>query len=160
MWPCSSLIIKALSGISHTNICTLTIALYKRTDSRHHSTPDIVNNVQKKTSLYTPLFSKRQGEYISHGRLMLHTHVHLTNRMWSLHCGVRTEKDRKVETRNLTQGIHVLLFLYLVVDLNGFIENAQLRQHYATFEPKIGLDKFCCFLRWRQNYKSWSRQVW
>lgn len=48
-----------------------------------------------------------------------------------------TEKDKKVETRNLTQGIHVLLFIYLVVDLSGFIENAQLRQHYATFlNPK------------------------
>lgn len=55
-----------------------------------------------------------------------------------------TEKDKKVETRNLTQGIHVLLFIYLVVDLNGFIENAQLRQHYATFEPKIEVDKFSC----------------
>lgn len=67
-----------------------------------------------------------------------------------------TEKDREVETRNLTQGIHVLLFIYLfiylVVDLDGLIENAQLRQHYATSEPKIEQDFFFCVFMER-NYE-------
>lgn len=79
---------------------------------------------------------------------MLHTHtVTWTNRMAVALWWSQNEKDKKVETRNLTQGIHVLLFIYLVVDLIGFIENAQLRQHYATLEPKVELDRFCCVTR-------------
>lgn len=51
------------------------------------------------------------------------------------------KKDKKVETRNLTQGIYILLFNYLVVDLIGFIENAQLRQHYARLGRVHGEEK-------------------
>lgn len=73
---------------------------------------------------------------------MLHTHVHLTNRMVVALWWSQLKKDKKVETRNLTQGIYILLFNYLVVDLIGFIENAQLRQHYAILERKVELVAF------------------
>lgn len=108
----------------------------------------------KKTSLYTPLLCPKGRANIFHMAVWCCTHMFTWQvGMWSLLLWSQRKKDTKVETRNLTQGIHILLFIYLVVDLDGFIDNARLRQHYATFEPKNRIGQIWLCSRWRQTYK-------
>lgn len=53
---------------------------------------------------------------------MLHTHTRSPDKSDVVAFMVEsTEKDKKVETRNLTQGIHVLLFVYLFSGLPRWV---------------------------------------
>lgn len=171
MWPCSSVIIKALSGISHTNICTLTIALYKRTNSRHHSTPDIVNKCTKRHHFTGLCFfcSKGRANYFTWPFDAAHT------RSPDKSNGGRfmvesTEKDKKVETRNLTQGIYILLFNYLVVDLIWVYWECAIKAALCNTgtQRRIGRvrgeEKLMCdcgrsdrnsTMKWRKNVQMW-----
>lgn len=167
MWPCSSVIIKALSGISHTNICTLTIALYKRTNSRHQSTPDIVNKCTKKTSLYRPLFFKGRAN-IFHMAVWCCTHTHTDTHTftWQIRCGclwwsqLKRTKKIKVETRNLTQGIHVLLFTYLFSGWPQWIYwKCAFKAALCNVWTQNRIGQILLRSSWREM-NLWLRQVW